>query len=199
MDQTPEPQAAEGRVSSWGVLPLLLNRWSSRAFLDRPVDEADLMAVLDAAHWAPSCFNEQPWRFIIAREPQDRQRLLACLTQKNQTWARHAPVLLAVISSPAFALDGKPNRWHDFDAGTAWGYLALEASARGMVAHAMGGFSQERLRQLYGIPEGWGLHAVVALGYRGPKDKLPPELQAQEQPSGRRPLDQCWAEGRFAF
>jgi nitroreductase len=199
MTQPSNPNPLGGRATSWGVQPLILNRWSPRAFLDRPVTEQDLRGVLEAAHWAPSCFNEQPWRFIIAQSDDDREKLLACLTPNNQLWAKLAPVLLVVLSSPTFVLDGKPNRWNAFDAGTAWGFLALEAAARGLSTHAMGGFSQDKIRQLYAVPEGWGMHAVVALGYRGPKELLSADLQARELPSGRKPLDECWAEGRFAF
>ncbi len=199
MPQPPDPNTLEERATVWGVQPLILNRWSPRAYLETPVPDQDLMGVLEAAHWAPSCFNEQPWRFIVAKAPADREKLLECLTPKNQIWARRAPVLITVISSPRFELDGRSNRWQAFDAGAAWGYLALEAAARGLIAHAMGGFSQDRVRQLYDIPEAWGIHAVIALGYRGPKGLLPADLQSQEQPSGRRPLNACWAEGRFSF
>ncbi|MEW6515451.1 MAG: nitroreductase family protein [candidate division FCPU426 bacterium] len=199
MEAYAKPGSATGRTSAWGVQPLILDRWSPRAFLDRPIAERDLLGILEAAHWAPSCFNEQPWRFIVARTENDRRQLSACLTPQNQVWAGRAPVLLVVLSSPNFTETGKPNRWHAFDAGTAWGYLALEASARGLNAHAMGGFSQDKIRALYGVPEGWGIHAVVAVGHHGPKESLPEDLRDRELPSGRKPLNECWAEAKFAF
>ncbi len=155
--------------------------------------------MLEAARWAPSCFNEQPWRFIVARRPEDLERLRACLTSKNRIWADRAPVLLIVISHPNFVSDQRPNRWHAFDAGTAWGYLALEASRRGLAAHAMGGFSEKKVRESFGIPGEWGVHAVVAVGSPGPKEQLPAELQEDERPRDRRPLAETWAEGKFAF
>jgi nitroreductase len=193
------PETAAARPNPLGIDPLFLNRWSPRAYLAKPVAAQDLRAVLEAARWAPSCFNEQPWRFIVAQQPQDLERLRGCLTAKNRAWADRVPVLLVVISHPRFALDQSPNRWHDFDAGTAWGYLALEAWRRGLAAHGMGGFSMKKVRETFGIPEDWGVHAVVALGYPGSKAQLPAELQETETPSTRRPLEQTWAEGKFAF
>jgi nitroreductase len=193
------PEVEAVRPNPLGMDPLILNRWSPRAFQAKPVPDADLEAVLEAARWAPSCFNEQPCRFIIARKPEDLERLRACLTSKNRVWADRVPVLLVVVSHPRFAYDQRPNRWHEFDAGTAWGYLALEAARRGLAAHGMAGFSDKKVRETFGIPGDWGVHAVVALGYPGSKQQLPAELQEQETPSTRRPLDQNWAEGKFAF
>ncbi len=187
------------RASELAVQPLILNRWSPRSFAEQSVLEKELLAILEAARWAPSCFNEQPWRFIVARTKPDLDRMRECLAEKNRSWADRAPMLIAVISAPDFALNGRPNRWNGFDAGTAWGYLALEANSRGLIAHAMGGFSQQKIREQFGVPEAWGIHAVVALGYRGPVAQLLPELQALEQPNDRRPLSELWAEGRFAF
>jgi nitroreductase len=192
-------EITSGRPNPLGIAPWFLNRWSPRAFQPKPVPDTDLQAVLEAARWAPSCFNEQPWRFIVARKPEDLERLRGCLTSKNRVWADRVPVLLVVISHPFFALDRTVNRWAQFDAGTAWGYLALEATRRGLAAHGMGGFSDKKVRDTFAIPSEWGVHAVVAIGYPGTKEQLPAELQEQERPSGRRPLNETWAEGKFAF
>jgi nitroreductase len=193
------PEVAATRPNPLGIDPLILSRWSPRAFQSKPVPDADLEALLEAARWAPSCFNEQPARFIVARKSEDLERLRGCLTSKNRVWADRVPVLLIVISHPRFTYDQTPNRWHAFDAGTAWGYLALEAARRGLATHGMGGFSEKKVRDTFGIPGEWGVHEVVAVGYPGAKAQLPAELQEQETPRPRRPLDQNWAEGKFAF
>jgi len=187
------------RPDTHAIHPLILERWSPRSFLDKPVPEADLLGVLEAARWAPSCFNEQPWRFLVARHEPALTRLRACLTESNQSWASRAPVLLAVLSVPNFFKENSPNRWNAFDAGTAWGYLALEAHHRSLVAHAMGGFSAKAVRTEFGVPEEWGVHALVALGYRAAKEQLAPEQQQREHPTERKALAEIWADGEFAF
>ncbi|NTV53645.1 MAG: nitroreductase [Candidatus Firestonebacteria bacterium] len=199
MDKEWEKEISRIRPDAHAINPLILARWSPRAILTDPVPEADLLALLEAAHWAPSCFNEQPWRFLVVRQEPFLMRLRACLTESNQAWANRAPVLLAVLSVPNFALDGRPNRWHAFDAGTAWGYLALEACRRGLVAHAMGGFSQKAVREAFHVPEDWGVHALVAVGYRADAETLTPEQREREQPTQRKPLNEIWADGEFFF
>jgi nitroreductase len=194
-----ENEIVSVRSNDFSINPIIIERWSPRSLLTKPVNEEDLQAVLEAAHWAPSCFNEQPWRFIVVRKPEDLQRMQLCLAEKNRLWADRAPVLIAVLSNPVFSLDNRPNPWHAFDAGTAWGYLALEAKHRGLVAHGMGGFSAGKIRETFGVPEAWGVHCVVALGYQGPVTQLPDELRKMENPSMRRALNEVWAEGRFDF
>jgi nitroreductase len=194
------PEIKECRANPYSINPLIINRWSPRSYLpDKPVAEADLNAVLDAAHWAPSSSNGQPWHFIVARTSEDLDRLRSCLNSSNRVWADRAPVLLAVLSKPSFDWNSNPNRWHAFDTGTAWGFLALEASRRGLAAHGMGGFSEKKLRELFGVPAEWGVWAVVALGYQGPKEQLPPELQEREKPSLRKALEEICCEGKFNF
>jgi nitroreductase len=199
MEKNREEEIIRLRPDPYEVNPLILSRWSPRALLPKPIPENDLLAILEAAHWAPSCFNEQPWRFIIARRDEDLARARACLAEVNRGWANHAPVLIIVLSAPKFSLDGSPNRWHDFDAGTAWGYLALEAHRRGLVAHGMGGFSQKKVQETYDVPEDWGIPAMVALGYRGPMEQLPLNLQEREHPTQRKALNEIWSEGKFGF
>jgi nitroreductase len=199
VDNAWEEEIRRVRPDTLGIDPLILSRWSPRAFLPKPIAEKDLLAVLEAAHWAPSCFNEQPWRFMVARQEEDLARMRACLSESNRVWAGLAPVLMVVLSTPLFSLDGSPNRWHAFDSGAAWAYLALEAHRRALVAHGMGGFSQKMVRETYKVPETWGVHAMIALGYRGPGTGLPAHLQEREHPSARKPLEEIWAEGRFGF
>jgi nitroreductase len=199
MESAWEEEISRLRPDVLGVHPLILGRWSPRAFLDKPVPEPDLLGVLEAARWAPSCFNEQPWRFLVARREPALASLRACLTESNQAWANRAPVLLAVLSVPVFTLDNRPNHWNAFDAGTAWGYLALEAHHRGLVAHGMGGFSQKAVREAFHVPEDWGVHALVALGYRGPAEQLPEAQREKEHPTQRKALNEIWSDGEFNF
>ncbi len=189
----------DSRPDLHGINPLILTRWSSRSYLVKAIPENDLLGVLEAARWAPSCFNEQPWRFIVARTETDLKVMQSCLNDSNLAWANKAPVLIGVISAPEFHLDGRLNRWNAFDAGTAWGFLALEAHRRGLTAHAMGGFSQTHFREVYSIPENWGIHAVVALGYRGGTVELPNALREKEMPSSRKSLNEIWNDGVFRF
>lgn len=189
-----DKQVVERRSNDFNIQPIILNRWSPRAFLEKPVPDKELMAVLDAARWAPSCFNEQPWRFLITRKKLSLEKMQSCLNEQNQIWANKAPVLIACMSQSTFARNDKQNRWHSFDAGAAWGYLALEAKSRGMIAHAMGGFDQEKVRALFNVPMHWEIHAVIALGYQGLVEQLPDDLKNRELPSTRKPLPEIWME-----
>jgi len=181
----------DNRNMRYEVLPEIAAHWSPRAFDEsRPVAEDDLLALFDAARCAPSCFNEQPWRFIVARSPEPKQRLTACLTERNQLWAGKAPVLLVILAKVNFSHNSKPNRWHAFDTGTAWGYLSLEAQHRGLITHAMGGFSVEQVRTAFLVPEDYSIMTVVAIGYYGSKDNLHPQFVEKERPNPRNPIDE---------
>lgn len=192
-----DPEVAEHRKTAREVLPLFLNRWSPRSYAGDPVREEDLMACLEAARWAPSSYNEQPWRFLYAAKPEDLARFTSCLVEFNRAWAAKAPVLLAVCAKRAFSHDGSANRNHAFDAGAAWVLFALEARRRGLYAHAMAGYDDEKARQLLRVPEGYEILAFVALGHRGPKEALPERMQKGETPNGRRPVQEFAFEGLF--
>jgi nitroreductase len=179
------------------VDPIFLNRWSPRAFAEEPIDDETLWRVFEAARWAPSSNNEQPWRFIIARTPEDRARFVDFLMPGNQLWARHAPVLILVISKRTFSYNGSPNRVNQFDAGTAWGFLSLAAVQNGLITHGMAGFDPDRARELLEIPDDYDILATIALGKRGDASQLPEDMQAREVPSTRRPAAESVMEGRF--
>jgi nitroreductase len=185
------------RQAEHEIDPVFLNRWSPRAFSEEPVDDEVLMSAFEAARWAPSSNNEQPWRFIIARTPQDRQRFLEFLVPANQVWAKHAPVLLVIISKKTFSRGGAPNTVYQFDAGCAWGYIALQALQNGLITHGMAGFENDKAREILGVPEDFDIMAVIAIGKRGYKSELPEKLQEREIPSGRRPLSETIMEGGF--
>ena len=164
------------------VHELIRERWSPRAFSDEAVEEPRLRSLLEAARWAASCFNEQPWRFIVARKQNatEFERLLSCLNEKNQRWAKGAAVLVLSAASKVFAHDGRPNRHALHDAGQAAAQLTLQATALGLVVHQMAGFSQDRARQLYGIPDDVEPVAAMAIGYPGDPDDLPEDLRDRE-------------------
>ncbi|MCH7544247.1 MAG: nitroreductase family protein, partial [Proteobacteria bacterium] len=149
------------------VHELIQQRFSPKAFLRRSVDPATLRSLLEAARWAPSSFNEQPWAFIVATSdrPEDFELLLACLAPGNQAWACQAPVLLLSVAKLTFDRNGRPNRHALHDIGLASAQLALEATDHGLAAHFMAGFDAERARQTYDIPAGFEPVAAVAVGY----------------------------------
>jgi len=159
---------------------LIARRWSPRSFEARPIPDADLRGMLEAARWAASSFNEQPWRFIVARR-QDRdgfERALGCLTENNRHWARNAGALILTAVSKTFERNGKPNRVALHDLGKAAGYLVLEATARGLHARQMAGVDLERVRETHGVPEGFEPQTAIAIGYAGdPEDESGPRTR----------------------
>lgn len=184
------------RVSEYPVSPLFLNRWSTRAFSTREVSDQDLYTVLDAAHWAPSSFNDQPWRFVVAKTEEQRSVFHQFINEFNLTWVTTAPVLI-VVASDKLRDNGDPNGAHAFDAGAAWASMAIQATMLGMVTHALGGIDRNKARQLLNIPDNFEIHALIALGYHGDKSLLPEGVQQREVPNGRRPLNELVYEGKI--
>ncbi|MBD3210371.1 nitroreductase [Candidatus Micrarchaeota archaeon] len=186
------------RKPDYGITPLLVNRWSPRAMTGEKIDDGELMALFEAARWAPSAFNGQLWRFIYAkRDTRHWDRIFALLGEWNQNWCRNAAVLVVIVTRKLFEYNDKPSRTCAFDCGAAWENLALEGTARGLVVHGMSGFGYERAREELGIPEKFGVMAMCAIGRRAPKDALPEDMQEKEFPKGRRPLEEIVMEGKF--
>lgn len=174
-------------------------RWSPRAFRSESVDEADLEALFEAARWAPSSYNEQPWQFVYAREPEDRERFLEAVLEGNRAWAERAPVLAFVVADTTFDRNGEENQHARFDAGAAWMSLALQARQLGLDTHAMAGIDAERAAEILDVPEDHEVVCGIAIGYRGSPDALPEDLaEAEWPPSSRKPLDEVASEGGFA-
>lgn len=179
---------------------LLQRRWSPRAFADRPVEPEKLASLFEAARWAPSCFNEQPWRFLLCtrERPADFQRLLGCLAEANAVWARQAPVLLLSAAKRNFSHNGKPNRHAVHDVGLAAENLVLQAVALGLCAHQMAGFDAAEAREAFAIPEEFEPVAAIAVGYPGDPTRLPAELQERERaPRVRRPRSEILFGGQW--
>lgn len=187
--------------TEYPVHELIRTRWSPRAFADKDVSAETLRSLLEAARWAPSCFNDQPWAFVVARRSDDAagfERLAACLTGKNQLWAPKAPVLLLAIARLKFAHNGKPNRHAQYDVGQAVATLLVEATARGLSLHQMAGFDVEKARETLSIPDDHEPMAMIALGYRGDPKTLPDELREREMAArSRRPQKEWVYEGKF--
>ena len=188
-------------MTRYPVHDLIAERWSPRAFEDRAVEPQKLGSLLEAARWAPSCFNEQPWRFFVAArgELERFERLASCLTEGN-SWAKAAPVLMLSIAKRTFALDGRPNRFGEHDVGLAAENLVLQATALGLSVHQMAGYDANRAREVLGIPDDFQSMAMIAVGYRGDAAKLPERLREREQAERKRkPLDEiifgaAWGE-----
>ncbi len=178
---------------------LLAHRWSPRAFDSRPVDPDKLRSLFEAARWAPSSFNAQPWYFIVATkdDPENFQRVLDCFVERNQAWAKNAPVLAVSVAKMQFD-NAKPNRHAFHDVGQATANLALQATALGLEIHQMAGIDPEKARQIFGIPEGYEAVAGIALGYPGDPASLPDQLRERElAPRERKPLDAFVFTGRW--
>lgn len=186
------------RQPDHSIQPLILNRWSPRAMSGETIEDEELMPLFEAARWAPSSYNAQPWRFIFAkRETEHWKPLFELLVEFNQSWAKDAAALVLIISHKVFEHNGKPSDTHSFDTGAAWENLALEGSARGLVVHGMQGFDYEKAKTVCNIPDDFQVEAMVAIGKPGNKEVLPPELQIKETPSTRKPLRELIMEGKY--
>ena len=161
--------------TQYPIAEILTRRWSPRAFSDRLVEPEKLQSLFEAARWAASSFNEQPWNFIVAtkQKPEEHARLLSCLVEGNQQWARTAPVLMVSVAKLNFDKTGKPNRHAFHDVGLAVQNLVVQATALGLFVHQMAGFSTEKVREIYGVPDGFEPVAAIAIGYGLAADELP--------------------------
>lgn len=186
------------RHPQYDINPLLLHRWSPRAMSGEEISDNELMRLFEAARWAPSSYNGQPWRFIYAkRNSESWDKLFNLMVDFNKSWAKNAAVLLVIISRKNFEQDEKPSITHQFDAGAAWENLALQGETQGLVTHGMQGFDYEKARQDLSIPDTFDVMAMVAIGKPAPKEVLPPEVQEREQASDRKPLTEIIMEGQF--
>ena len=170
---------------------LLRHRWSPRAFSDKPVSPDVLRSLFEAARWAPSSSNEQPWAFLVATrdDAENHAKMVSTLVEFNQNWAKHAPVLAIAISEMAFARTGKPNPNAFYDTGAAVAHLSVEATSQGLFVHQMAGFDPKKASELFEIPGGWEPIAAFVIGYPGDPASLPDTLRERElAPRERKPL-----------
>jgi nitroreductase len=188
------------RQADFPIHPLFLDRWSSRALSGEALSEAELMPLLEAARWAPSSGNFQPWRFLYARRDTDFwPAFLELLTPSNQAWAQRAGALLLFISRTHYDGDGRPCITHSYDTGAAWQNLALQGTMNGLVVHGIQGFDYERARRVLRVPAEYAIEAMAVIGKPGDKAALSEPLQERERPNNRRPLAHTACEGPFSF
>lgn len=189
-------EVKQARPLEYSINPLIVNRWSPRAFEGRKVPDDVLFSLFEAARFAPSGSNEQPWVYIFARTPEHLALFHSFINESNRSWCERAPVL-ALVASRTMARNGNPNRTHAFDAGASWAMLALEATRQGLIAHAMGGFDRGKAGETLGLPRDCEPIAVIAIGYRGDPAILTENQRQREKPSPRNPLDRFLFEGTF--
>jgi len=178
---------------------LIAYRWSGRAFdADKPVSRTQVIALLEAARWAPSCYGDEPWRYILwdrNRSEFSWQKAFDCLSTGNQIWAVNAPILLVALASRAFRDNGRPNRWGEYDTGAASENLCLQAAAMGLMAHQMGGFDPEQVRDSFSIPDPYRPMAMIAVGHPSRPEDLDSKLRERETAERRRrPLAETFFE-----
>ncbi len=170
---------------------LLRRRWSPRAFAERTVEPEKIQRMLEAARWASSCFNEQPWIFILATsdQPTEHSKILNCFVEGNQVWAKRAPLLMITVAKQHFDHNGHPNRHAFHDVGLAVGNLVIQATAMDLVVHQMAGILHETIREGFSLPSGYEPVTGLAIGYSGEPDTLPTEIREREQvPRSRKTL-----------
>jgi nitroreductase len=190
-------QMDTGRTSEFQIEKPFLDRWSPRAFADRPLTEEQVLTVLEAARWAPSASNLQPWRFFYGvRGEPEFDTLLSLLVPFNESWAKNAGALIFITSVTSF--DGsRENITHSFDAGSAFMSLSLQAHSMGLIAHGMAGVEFSKVPLVLALPENLKVEAAVAIGYQGDAATLPEGLQKREGPSQRQPLADMVFKGHF--
>lgn len=189
-------------ITQVSIHDLLARRWSGRAYDSaRPVAREQLLALMEAARWAPSCYGDQPWRFVVWNRSEDEsawRQALDCLAPTNQAWAKHAPLLLLSAADSQFYHNDQPNRHAQYDTGAAAENLCLQAVAMGMMAHQMGGFDADKMRALAGVPAQCVPMAMIAVGYPVEPELVPEELREREMaPRQRRELGQLFFAGRW--
>jgi nitroreductase len=187
-------------VTDYPIQPVLAERWSPYGFEDRPVSEAELRSLFEAARWAASSYNEQPWSYLVATKENLHEfgRLLSCLVEANQAWAKAAPVLVLGVVSLRFAKNNKDNRAAVHDLGLAAGNLLVEATARGLSVHQMIGILPDKAREIYQIPDHYEAWTAMAIGYKADPAKLPDALKERDLARRqRKPLSEFVFTGQW--
>lgn len=192
-------KTVNSRTTEYPIDDIFLKRHSPRAMSGEAVSKEELMTLFEAARWAPSSYNAQPWRFIYAmRDTQEFETLFSLLIDFNKSWCVRAGALIVTISKKTFEHNGKLSVTHSFDAGSAWENLALQAQTMGLVAHGMEGFNYKMAKEKLGIPDDYNVEMMIAVGRPGNINDLPEDLRASEKPSDRKPLEEIIFEGKFS-
>ena len=187
-------------TTSKPIHDILARRWSTRAFdAEKPVSRDQLITLLEAGRWAPSCNGDEPWRYLIwdrKRDPEGFNKAFECLSENNKKWVKNVPLLMLSCAGSNFEATGKPNRWTQHDTGAASVSMAIQAESMGLMVHQMGGFDAEKARAAFSIPPEYTPMAMIAVGYQAEPDILDEETKAKElRPRGRKPLAERFYEG----
>ncbi len=181
---------------------LIASRWSGRAYdSSRAVEHEQLISLLEAARWAPSCYGDQPWRFIIFDRMTNMpawEKAQLCLSEGNRAWAKSAPLLLLACADSLMSKNGNPNRWGQYDTGAATENLSLQAAALGLMSHQMGGFDADKARAAFDVPAQFELMAMMTIGYQLPEDEIPDDMKDREHNERvRNPLGDNFFDGTW--
>jgi nitroreductase len=189
-------------ITQQPIHELIAQRWSGRAYdASQGVSKEQVISLLEAARWAPSCFGDQPWRYVVCNKADNLQAWQAafdCLVPGNQSWAVNAPVLLLICADTLFSHNDKPNKWAPYDTGAATENLCLQATALGLMAHQMGGFDADKARTTFNVPERYQILAMVTVGYQADVESLTGETKERETaPRSRKPLNELFFNGQW--
>lgn len=196
--EQPAPIIQNVRVADYPVHALFVNRWSSRAMSGEEVSDQELNTLFEAARWAPSSFNEQPWHFLyVKRNDPYWQDFMDVLVPFNQQWVKNAGAIVLVLSKQYFTKNGQANQTHSFDTGAAWMQMALQGHDMQLVVHGMSGFDYQKAREELRIPECYTIEAMVAVGKKGTPDMLPEDLRSKEILSDRKKIEEFITHGPF--
>jgi nitroreductase len=193
-----DPAIAQHRKPDHPIHPLILNRWSPRSMTGEHLAQEEIFSLFEAARWAPSSYNNQPWKFLYAkRDTAHWKTFFDLLVDFNKQWCQKAALLGLIASHKTFERNNKPSPTHSLDAGAAWENLALEGTSRGLVVHGMEGFDYSKARKDLNIPESYEVLSMFAVGKRAPKEDLPEEMQRKETPASRKKVAEFAFEGGF--
>lgn len=189
-------------ITQQPIHDLIAQRWSGRAYdASQSVSKEQVISLLEAARWAPSCFGDQPWRYVVCNKAENLQAWQAafdCLVPGNQSWAVNAPVLLLICADTLFSHNDKPNKWAPYDTGAATENLCLQATALGLMAHQMGGFDADKARAAFKVPERYQILAMVTVGYQANVESLTGETKERETAArSRKPLNELFFNGQW--
>lgn len=189
-------------ITQQPIHDLIAQRWSGRAYdASQGVSKEQVISLLEAARWAPSCFGDQPWRYVVCNKAENLQAWQAafdCLVPGNQSWAVNAPVLLLICADTLFSHNDKPNKWAQYDTGAATENLCLQATALGLMAHQMGGFDADKARTAFKVPERYQILAMVTVGYQADVESLTGETKERETAArSRKPLNELFFNGQW--
>lgn len=181
---------------------LIASRWSGRAFdPEKLLSREQIISLIEAARWAPSCYGDQPWRFIVFDKATNKaawERAIDCLAEGNQAWAKDAPLLLLACADSLMSKNGNPNRWGQYDTGAASNNLSLQATALGLMVHQMGGFNADKAREFFAVPDQYTPMAMMTVGYQLPEDKIPNDIKEREYSDRvRHPIEKIFFDGTW--